>query len=306
MRILLTGATGFVGKALGEELSSRGHVVRAFVRRKSEHKIPATTGWEIARGDILDTHACLRAVDGCDAVVHLVGIRRENPQTGTTYEAMHTEATFGIADAAGRARVGRFVYMSALGAREDATSRYQRTKWESEEIVRRSGMRWTIFRPSVIFGEGDEFHALLADLVQRPVVPIIDRGKSLLQPVSRENVVTAMADTLTMPETQGQIYEVGGTERIAFVDLVERVAKLCQVWPNYVHVSSRLMKPMVKMLQRFRSFPLTYEELLLMLEDNVADTDLFASTFDITLDSYTDKMAGLVGAALERSEKKTA
>jgi len=306
MRVLLTGATGFVGRALGEELVRRGHTVRALVRRESGDRIPAGSGWEVSMGDILDTHACLRAVTGCDAVVHLVGIRRENPHTGTTYEAMHTEATYSIVDAARRKRVPRFVHMSALGTRPDAASRYHRTKWEAEEIVRRSGMRWTIFRPSVIFGEGDEFHTILVDLVQRPVVPIIDGGKSLLQPVARTNVVAAMADALTMPETRGEVYEVAGPERIAFVDLVEGVARYCGVWPNYVRVSSLLAKPMVRMLQSFRGFPLTYEELLLMLEDNVSDDELFNATFPMQLESYNAHMEALVHSALGRSAKKTA
>lgn len=294
MKILLTGATGFVGRALAAELKSMGHSVRALVRIESVHKIGADSGYEVTTGDILDTHACLRAVSGCDAVIHLVGIRNEDPPVGTTYEAMHTSATYNIADAARRARVPRFVQMSGLGTREDAASRYHQTKWEAEGIVRKSGMRWTIFRPSVIFGPGDEFHMLLADLVHRPVVPIVDGGKSLLQPVSIGNVVTAMAKSVTMPETQGQVYEVGGPEQIAFKEILERVAKHYEVWPNYSRVSSKLMKPVVKMLGRFRGFPLTYDELLLMLEDNICDTDHFTSTFDITLDTYRDKVESLL------------
>jgi NADH dehydrogenase len=143
---------------------------------------------------------------------------------------------------------------------------------------------------------------LLADLVHRPIVPIVDGAKSQLQPVSRENVVRAMAASVTMPETQGQVYEVGGPDRVQLLELIERVARHYEVWPNYVRVSSRVMKPMVKALQGFRSFPLTYDELLLMLEDNVCDNEHFTSTFDISLDSYRDRMESL----LDTVERKSA
>lgn len=297
MKILVTGATGFIGRHVCSEIAGNGHSVRAFVRRTSVDKIDPASGYEVVTGDILDTHACLRAATGVDAVVHLVGIRQENPETGTTYEAMHTEATYNIVNAAQRQRVPRFVYMSGLGTRENAKSRYHITKWESEQIVRRSNMRWTIFRPSVVFGDGDEFHPLLADLVERPVVPIVDGGKSLLQPISVQNVVTAVAESLTMPETAGEVYEAGGPDRVEFYDLVQRAARACDVWPNFWKVSSLLMKPMVRMMQRVPNFPLTYDELLLMLEDNVCDSEHFTATFDVKLDAYLENFEALMGNA---------
>lgn len=294
MKILLTGATGFVGTALRRELRSQGHDVRAFVRPKSAARIGRDEGCEIATGDILDSHACLRAVTGCDVLINLVGIRREYPRQGITYEALHTEATFNIADAARRAGVPRVIQMSALGTREGAPSRYHQTKWESEQIVRGTGMRWTIFRPSVIFGEGDEFHPTLADLVHRPLVPIIDGGKALLQPVSIANVVSAMAASVTKPESQGREFEVGGPERVAFIDLVHAVARHYEVWPNMFKASSKLMKPVVKFMQRFPSFPLTVDEMLMLLEDNVCDTEEFTRTFGVKLDPYMEVMPKLL------------
>jgi NADH dehydrogenase len=301
MKILMTGATGFVGTALRRELRAQGHQVRALVRAQSAGKIDPREGIEVLAGDVMDTHACLRAVDGCDTLVHLVGIRREYPHDGITYEAMHTEATYGIIDAARRARVERVVFMSGLGARAGAPSGYHRTKFEAEEIVRKSGMRWTIFRPSIIFGPGDEFHPLVADLVHRPIVPVIDGAKSLLQPVSIGNVASAMSRTVTMPETQGQVFEVGGPERHAFIDIMYKVARHYGVWPNTMSVSSRFAKPMVRFAQRFRSFPLTYDELVMLLEDNICETEHFTTTFGVTLDPYESQIASLCPQMQEKA-----
>jgi NADH dehydrogenase len=293
MKVLVTGGTGFVGTALRNELKQQGHEVRLLVRPQSVGKIDPRDGFEIIAGDVLDTHACLRAVKDIDALVHLVGIRREYPEDGITYEAMHTEAAYAIFDAARRTNVARGVYLSALGAREDAQAGYHRTKFEAEEILKKSGMRWTIFRPSILFGHGDEFPPLMADLVHRPVVPVIDGGKTLLQPVSLENVVGPLARTVTMPETQGKTYQIGGPERVKFVEIMDRVARVYEVWPNAMNISSFFARPMVKFMQRFRSFPLTLEELYLLLEDNVCDPAEFTAAFGVTLDTYLDKIESL-------------
>ncbi len=293
MKVLVTGGTGFVGTALRRELKEEGHDVRLLVRVGSASKVDPREGFEIVTGDVLDTQACMRAVAGCDAVINLVGIRREFPQEGITYEAMHTEVAYGIFDAARRSGVKRAVFLSGLGARPDARSRYHRTKFEAEEILKKSGMRWTIFRPSVIFGPGDEFHTLMADLVHRSVVPVIDGGKTLMQPVSLANVVRPLARTITMPETQGRIYEIGGPDRMSFREILNKVAKVYGVWPNTVSMSSHLAKPIVKFAQHFRGFPLTLEELYMLLEDNVCDPTLFVEAYGVKLDTYADKIESL-------------
>jgi uncharacterized protein YbjT (DUF2867 family) len=299
MKILLTGGTGFIGTSVRKQLKALGHDVRLMVRPQSVNKIDPREGFDILPADVLDTHACLRATAGCDAVIHLVGIRREDPREGITYEAMHTEASYAIFDAARRQDVPRGIYLSAVGARPDSQSAYHRTKFEAEEILRQTGMRWTIFRPSVVFGPGDEFHPLVADLVHRPVVPVIDGGKSLMQPVALSNLTGPIARAVSMPETQGKIYEVGGPERVAFIDIMYKVARHYGVWPNTLSVPSRFAKPMVKFAQRFRSFPLTLEELYLLLEDNVCDPTEFTKMFDVTLDTYVDKIPSLCPNILE-------
>jgi len=293
MKILLTGGTGFVGTALRREIKSEGHDVRLLVRTTSVEKVDPREGFEVLPGDVLDTHACLRAVDGIDVVVHLVGIRRERPNDGMTYEAMHTEATYSIVDAASRAGVPRVIFMSALGARPDAPSRYHTTKFEAEEIVRKSGMRWTIFRPSIIFGAGDEFHPLMAQLVHRNIVPVIDGGQSLFQPVALHNVVGPMARSVVMPETQGKVIEVGGPDRMKFIEIMYAIARHYGVWPNTFSLSSLVAKPLVKFAQGFPNFPLTYEELLMLLENNVCDNSEFLRLFGEKLETYPDKIPSL-------------
>jgi NADH dehydrogenase len=297
MKVLVTGGTGYVGRALADKLLKQGHDVRLLVRRKSAYKVPTSSDYEVFLGDVLDSHACLRAVDGCDAVVHLIGIIREYPKEGTTYVAMHTEATFNVLDATRRMGVERFVHMSALGARADAPSGYHKSKFEAESLVRDSKLRWTIFRPSVIFGRDSEFIQQMVDLVHRPLVPIVDGGKSLLQPVSLENVTDSMSRTLMMPETQGRSFDVGGPDRMKFVDIVDRIAEHYKLHPNTMKISSVFMKPVVRLLQRFDSFPLTLDQLVMLGEDNVCDTGEFMNVFGYTdLDSFDAALPTLLEA----------
>jgi NADH dehydrogenase len=296
MKILMTGGTGFVGSALARELKTMGHDVRLLVRRSSLDKVDPAAGFDVMPGDALDSHAMLKAVNGVHTVINLVGLLREVPAEGKTYEALHTETTYIIVDAARRAGVERMIQMSGLGARPDAPSRYHVTKYEAEEIVRKSPMRWTIFRPSVIFGPGDEFHAQMLELVHRPVVPIIDGFKSQIQPVSLRNVVEPMSRAVTMPETQGRIFDVAGAERVVLNDLIQRIARHEEIWMNNLKVSSRFLKPAVKMLQRFKSFPLTTDQLLMLLEDNVCDTKPFTDAFGIELDPYLENLDELLEA----------
>ncbi len=302
MKVLVTGGTGYIGTALRDKLREAGHEVRLLVRQNSAYKIGAGEGCEVVEGDVLDSHACLRAVDGCSAVVNLVGIIREYPDEGTTYVAMHTEATFCVLDAARRSGIERFIHMSALGAGPDSRSKYHTTKFEAEKIVTGSDLRWTVFRPSVVFSRGDLFIREMVDLVHRSVVPIIDGGKSLLQPVSLANLTDAMARSVLMPQTQGKLYDVGGPDRVRFRDILDKIAAYYKIRMNTMPVSSTLMKPVVKMMQGFEKFPLTMDQLLMLSEDNICDPGGFQSTFDIeNLDSFTESLPSLLDGVSARA-----
>ncbi|MGC8834566.1 MAG: SDR family oxidoreductase, partial [Armatimonadota bacterium] len=147
-KILVTGASGFIGKHLVEHLLRRGFDVRCLVRRQVHLPTPegATGRLETALGDINDPPSLTEALSGVHTVVHLVGIIRETP--GATFQRIHVDGTRNLLIAAARAEAKRFFYMSGLGARPNARSRYHQTKWEAEELVRASGLQLAVFRPS--------------------------------------------------------------------------------------------------------------------------------------------------------------
>ena len=289
MKVLMTGATGFVGSALREFIRKEGHQVRLLVRKESAAEVQKTLppdAYEIVYGDVFETNTCLRACDGCDAVVHLVGIVREFPSMGITFDEVHRVATANIVDAARRIGAERFIHMSALGAREDAVSEYHRSKRAAERVVEESGLRWTIFRPSWIFAPGDGLSTRIKDIARKPVVPLIAGGRALIQPVALDDVCTCMGRALRMPETQGKTYELGGPDRVSYREIFELASSHAGRKRKTVSVPAGMIRPVVGVLQRFRSFPLTVDQLRMLLEDNVCDIDPFVKTFGVVPASF--------------------
>ncbi|MGE5154836.1 MAG: SDR family oxidoreductase, partial [Bdellovibrio bacteriovorus] len=152
MKVAVIGGTGFVGVHLVDRLLADGHRPRLLVRPGSAHKVTCSADCEIVPGDLEQPGAIGRCLEGTEAVIYLIGLLREHPQQGITFEAMHrvgVEETIAEAQTQG---IERFLLMSANGVRADGTP-YQRTKFQAEEALKASGLRWTIFRPSVIFGD---------------------------------------------------------------------------------------------------------------------------------------------------------
>jgi len=288
-----------VGSTLRKALEEQGHKVRLLVRRGSPRKPALADKLEMVNGDILDTNSCLRACDGCEAVVHLVGIIREFPARGITFDELHVTATGNIVEAAKRQGIKRFIHMSALGSKEGATSRYHRTKFEAEKIVENSGIAWTIFRPSVIFAPGDEFTRMIVDIAGRAIVPLVSGGKALMQPVALSDVCRCMAFSLGIPETRGTVFELGGADRVSFREIIERVSAHLGKKPKLIYVPAAFVKPVVGFMQRFPSFPLTYDQLVMLLEDNTCDTTQAEKIFGFKPESYLKNLGVLVQSAFE-------
>jgi uncharacterized protein YbjT (DUF2867 family) len=313
MRVLVTGATGYVGSRLIEFLRRDGHDVRLLVRKETAEatdtskagaigtgagKLAAslsTDSYQVVIGDVFETNTCLHACDGCDAVVHLVGIIREFPSQGITFDEVHRVATSNIVDAARRAGVARFIHMSALGARDDAASAYHRTKRAAERIVEGSGLEWTIFRPSWVFSPGDEMSRVIKDIVRKAITPLISGGRARVQPVALDDVCHCMSRSLRMPETQGKTYELGGPERLSYRELFEQAASAGGRRMKAVTVPAGMIRPAVALLQRFKSFPLTVDQLRMLSEDNVCDIEPYVETFGIKPRSFREAIPAMFG-----------
>jgi len=282
-QVFVTGATGFVGHALLQRLCAAGHVVRCLVRHGSARRLRGLGAIARIEGDVLTRRGLEEGMAGCDAVIHLVGIIREHRAANVTFARVHVEGTRNILEAAKAAGVQRYLHMSALGTRPDAASRYHLTKWAAEEAVRASGLTWTIFRPSIIYGRGDGFVTLLASMVRRlPAVPVIGSGRQRLQPIAVEQVAAGFAEALERPITIKQTYEVGGPEAVTMLELLDLIGRLLgRRRVRKVHVPLGVMTPLAKLLHPLPGFPVTPDQLLMLGEDSVCDPRPFFETFQL-------------------------
>jgi NADH dehydrogenase len=294
MKVFLTGATGFVGSEVLRQLVATGDEVRALVREGSEERLIVRENVEIHSGDITDASSLVGAIDGCDAVIHLVGIIREFLGRGVTFKKLHVDATQNILEACEQQGVKRYLHMSSNGTRASGSTAYHCTKWQAEGMVRDSILDWTIFRPSLIFGPGSEFVNMVAELIRRvPVVPVIGDGQYRMQPVSVVQVAQSFVRALKMPETIGAIYHMGGAESYSYDEVIDLTAgAMGKESPTKVHQPLFMIKPMIKMLQGFEAFPITDDQLKMLVEGNVCDNDEWARVFGLEPVSYA---AGIVG-----------
>lgn len=271
MNVFITGATGYVGRAVLAAVLREGHQVTILQQPGSRRALTAT-GARVVTGSITDPASLQGAMEGADAVIHLVGIIREVPRKGITMDRIHRQGTENVLAEAKRAGVRRFEHMSALGTRAGAVSGYHRSKWAAEEAVRGSGLEWTIFRPSVVFGKGGpgpEFVGQLADLVRKaPIVPVIGDGSARLQPVSVQTVADAFAAALLAPASVGKVYEVGGPAVVTYGEILQQIARAMGKRLRAIHIPMGLMGALMPALQHAPGFPLTMDQFAMLKEGN--------------------------------------
>ena len=279
MKVFVTGATGFVGCEIVRQLGEAGHSVRILARQPYSPQVQeAVSRWGagVHPGDVVQPASLQGAPAGMDAVVHLVGIVAE--VGGSTFKRIHADGTRNIIAAAQQAGVRRFVHMSALGTRPNAASRYHQSKWAAEELVRRSGLEFTIFRPSLIYGPGDQFINLFAKVARwSPVVPLLGSPDARFQPVAVEAVTAAFVRSLDEARSVSRTYDLCGPETLTLAEIVDQMLAVLgrRRWKLHVplglaHCQAAGIEFLFRRLLR-RAPPLSRDQLIMLQEDNVGD-----------------------------------
>ncbi|WP_227353427.1 complex I NDUFA9 subunit family protein [Haladaptatus salinisoli] len=223
MKVLVAGGTGFIGRNLVRELHERGHEVTVLARNPDEADVP--DGVERAMGDVTALASIEGAFEGQDAVVNFVALSPLfKPPRGLTHMSVHLGGTQNIVRAAEEHDVGKIVQISALGADPTGPTDYIRAKGQAEEVVKRSDLRWTIFRPSIVFGEGSEFLSFTKMLTPPYLAPLPGGGKTRFQPIWVEDFVPILADGLDEAH-DGEIYRIGGPEVLTLADVAKLVRR---------------------------------------------------------------------------------
>ena len=271
MRVLVTGGSGVVGEATVAALLRRGHEVRLLARRAADDARAWPSGVEARPGDVTDPASLRGAADGCDAVLHVVGIVAESPPEAT-FERVNVEGTRHVVGEAARAGVPHLVYVSSLGA-DRGQSDYHRSKHAGEEVARTFGGRWVVVRPGNVYGPGDEVVSLLLRMVRTlPAVPVIAGGDQEFQPVWADDVGEALAVAVERPDLAGQTLEIAGPDCTCMHDLLDRFGALTDRKPLRLPLPGPIASLGVKLLDAVGvPLPINEGQLTMLAEGNVID-----------------------------------
>ena len=303
MNVLVTGGTGFVGRAMVAELNRAGHTIHLLARHAGSENIAsfaAKHSAQVRPGNILDPDSLTDACLGIDAVIHLVGIISEGGRQ--TYEAVHVEGTRNMIEASHRAGVKRFVHMSGLGTRPNARARYHQSKWAAEEIVRQSGLTSTIFRPSIVYGSGDGFVNLFAQIARRsPMVPIIGKGESKFQPIAVRNVARAFVATLNEPRAENETFALAGSEVLTLNEIVDAILRALKRKRLKFHLPVRVARIQAIILEFLfgrllhQAPPLNRDQILMLQEDNIGNGKPADELFGLKHESFQSGITEYLG-----------
>lgn len=207
MRVLLTGATGFVGRNISAALTAAGHEVRPVSRRH---------GIDFAH--MLQPAQWLPILDGIDAVINCVGIIGE--RGSQRFEPLHALAPAALFRACAQAGIRRVVQISALGTDESAFSAYHLSKRAADDILRGLDLDWFVLRPSLIYGHGGKSAQLFMRLASLPLIPVVGNGRQVLQPVHIRDVVATVMRSLVIRDARRTL-DIVGAETISFADWLQ-------------------------------------------------------------------------------------
>jgi NADH dehydrogenase len=280
--VLVTGASGFVGSHLLPELLGAGHRVVALVRSPaSGEKVTRRLGAalaanvELRTGDVDRPATLPAALVGVDAVVHLVALPRDR-SGGRQLLAVNLDGTRNLVAAMQASGVRRLIHLGAMGVEDRDDLHYAKSKARAERAVRESGLDWTILKPSLLFGPGDGFFNIVADLVRLSpgIVPVPGDGKSRFQPLHVGDLALCLRLALERPTTAGKAFELGGPRTWTYREIT---AEVCRAMGR-----RRLILPMPLPLIRLVAgaaeavhlpFPVATDQLRQLALDNVGPLD---------------------------------
>ncbi|MHB1374491.1 MAG: complex I NDUFA9 subunit family protein [Thauera sp.] len=277
-RVVIVGGSGFIGSAIANRLCEAGVKVLIPTRRRSRAgHVLLLPNAEVVEADVHDPAALARLFEDADAVVNTVGVLHSRPGSpfGPDFARAHVELPQKIVTACRAAGVPRLVHVSALGAAADGPSEYQRSKAAGEVAIRAASpdIDWTILRPSVVFGRGDSFLNLFADLARMfPVLPLTG-ASCRFQPVHVEDVAEAVWQSLIRPEAAGQTCELAGPTVYTLRQLVEYVSTLVGKPRRVIALPEGIGMVQARLMELAPQPMMSRDNVRSMRVDNVASAD---------------------------------
>jgi NADH dehydrogenase len=296
MKVAIIGGTGFVGSYLTQQLIESGHVPVLLVRENSRHKVEQAEKCILVNGDVSDAAAIRQLLEGADAVIYNIGILRAFPNRGITFKELQLDAPCRVMDAAMEAGVERFILMSANGVKAEGTD-YQRTKYMAEQYLASSSLKWTVFRPSVIYGDPKGNQEFVTQLKQQIILsplpaPLFfngllpfNAGAFKLAPVHITDVSAAFVRALSDETTIGKTLSLCGPDELSWREILQTIADTLGQSKLMLPAPALAISSVARLLDGFEFFPITRDQITMLMEGNTCNENGFAS-LDITPASF--------------------
>ena len=273
--IAVLGGTGFVGSCLVAKLNDEGYQIKVIARRRESAKhLILLPNVQVIECNIANTYGLKDAFKGCDAVINLIGILHESGKQ--TFESVHHQLPRRLAQLCDELEIKRFIHMSALQASNNAPSQYLRSKAAGEAAISEFNKKLaiTIFRPSVVFGRGDSFINLFANLIKfSPVIPLA-MPEAKFQPIWVEDVAQAFVNALENTATYGKIYELGGPQIYTLRELVQKVMAILGKQRPIIGLNDKLSMAQAYMMELMPIKLMTRDNVRSMQVDSVCSTGI--------------------------------
>jgi NADH dehydrogenase len=286
MNIVVAGGTGFLGREITSALLEAGHKVTVASRSNPDtDPIDPRARW--VRGDVMDPASLAAALEGARVVVDAVQFPNspiETPRKGWTFERIDLGGTKNLVDAASSAGVAHFIGLSGVGAAEDARYHWLRFKWEEEQYIIASGVDYTIFRPSWVYGARDAaLNRFLGFARYLPFVPVVGNGKARINPLFAGDLAQHVAAAIQNPEARNGLFEMGGPDVLTMDEIIRTALKVAGKRRLLLHSPKPLMKLAAGVIQFSPGRPLTPDAVEFITMDGVADTSRLTAAFGIPL-----------------------
>ena len=293
MKVALFGGTWFVGSYIIDELIANKHKPKLLGREGSEKKLLQADKCEVFQGDLSDGAAVKKTISKADVVIYSIGLVREFPHRGITFQETQFDGVKQTVDIALDCGIKKYILVSANGAKLDGT-KYQSTKYLAEEYLKHTNLDWTIFRPSLCFGDPrgggrPEFCTQLKkDMLNLPIpspnlhtglIPM-NAGKFALSPIHIKNVAEFVVKSIEMTSAKNKTYPLGG-EAYYWKDLVQTMAASYGKKKWMIPAPAFGVKMLAFFFERFAWFPITRDQVTMLVESNVCESKEYFDSFDI-------------------------
>lgn len=286
-KVLVTGGTGFIGSHIVRKLLKRGDQVVVMTRNPSRARATVPAGVDLRPGEINDPSSLRQAMNGVDVVINAVQFPNhpvENPRKGYTYMEVDGMGTVRQVEAARQAGVKRFIYLSGAGTRQGQTSPWFQAKLKAEAAIRDSGVPYTIFQPSWVYGPEDRSLNKFVTFARfLPFIPVVGSGQTRVSPVHVEDLAHVVAESVEMESAVGKTYQVGGPQVLTMDQIIGTMLQVMGKRRPLLHHPRWFMKLVTIPMQLLPAPPLSPAAVDFVLMEEDVDTTTLVRDFGVRL-----------------------